>query len=176
MRRLVVCSLLIGYWATGCGRRNGPIQEPGIIDLLQLVAEHKQVGKESPDFQTMLYTFVRDGQKHQTITLQANSKVPLPRLVMPAHATLTFALTMPFNLGDGAVARVYFRCGKNDDLLFEHLLDPARRREDRSWQEVSIDLSAYAGRSGEIVLQASGETGELTGDWICWGDPKIRIR
>jgi hypothetical protein len=165
--------LWLAFCAAGCGAaRNHPARETDTIDLLSLFP----APAGTVDSGARLYTFVRGGEERRTVTLQADSKVSLCRLSIPARAMLTFALAMPFNLGDGATARVYFRSGEGESLLFERSLDPAGRREDRDWREVSIDLSRYAGRSGELVLQASAASGELTGDWIGWGEPQIRVR
>lgn len=171
--RRIVCILVGGLFLLGCG---GPIrqtQTSGSIDLLPLAAG--LVPTQPANGQPMIYAFARGGVERQAITLQADSKVPLHPLIIPAHATLAFALAMPFNLGDGAMARVFLRCKEGEFLLMERRLDPARKREDRNWYEATIDMGAYAGKQGQIVLQASTDTGESTGDWIGWGDPRILL-
>ena len=43
-----------------------------------------------------------------------------------------------------------------------------------AWREVRLDLSGHAGHEVWIVL-AVREEGERRGDWLLWGDPRIRI-
>jgi len=53
-------------------------------------------------------------------------------------------------------------------------VDAARRPEDCRWREVSVDLSAWAGRPIDVVLRVTGPAQakpepELAG----WGDPRV---
>ncbi len=171
-RRLLAGILLLGGLVSGCSEHIANSPKPGMIDLMPPVTAPGQ--PPSTGIQTM--AFARNGLERQAIILQADAKVPLRPMLIPAHATLAFALAMPFDLGDGAMARVYFRSREGEFLLMEHRLDPARKREDRQWFEVSLDLENYAGKQGEIVLQASADTGDSTGDWIGWGDVQICTR
>ena len=43
-----------------------------------------------------------------------------------------------------------------------------------AWREVRLDLSGHAGHEVWIVL-AVREEGERRGDWLLWGDPRIRV-
>jgi len=171
---LAVFILLLGCIGSGCGGPSDPAQVPATINLLSLAA--KQNLTQPSNAQLMIYAFARGGVERQTLTLQADSKIALPSIVIPARATLNFALAMPFNLGDGATARVFFRCKEGEFLLMERRLDPSRKQEDRSWYDASLSLDSYAGKQGQIVLQASADTGDSTGDWIGWGDLEIRVR
>lgn len=40
------------------------------------------------------------------------------------------------------------------------------------WQAVRVDLAPYRGRSVRITL-AARETGDRSGDWLLWGDPRV---
>ncbi|MGC8668121.1 MAG: hypothetical protein ACP5VE_08415 [Chthonomonadales bacterium] len=45
----------------------------------------------------------------------------------------------------------------------------------KKWEELSADLSAYAGREVRLRLIADvGPADNSTADWACWGDPVIR--
>ena len=50
-------------------------------------------------------------------------------------------------------------------------------REDAlaGWRNVRVDLSAYRGRTVWVSL-ASRETGDRSGDWLLWADPRIVVK
>jgi hypothetical protein len=43
------------------------------------------------------------------------------------------------------------------------------------WREVRLDLAPYAGRTIWVVL-AAREAGDAAGDWLLWGDPRVRAK
>lgn len=61
------------------------------------------------------------------------------------------------------------------DVLLSKTLDPLTRVPDREWIPLDVDLSKYAGRDTEIVLETRGF--EPTGDPMraLWGNPAITV-
>ncbi|MBI4481703.1 MAG: hypothetical protein HY652_02310 [Acidobacteria bacterium] len=121
----------------------------------------------------LIFEFARGGLNRRTLTLIANSEVRFTIERIQSGDRLRFGLAMPFNLGDGAQARVLFQSGARSRMLFQRDLDPARRREDRSWSEVDVPLKDCTGEQGELVLQAQNATGDFTGDWIGFAEPEV---
>lgn len=68
---------------------------------------------------------------------------------------------------EGGVA---FRITIDDKSLLEESLNPAVREADRTWRDVLIDLSAYAGENLDLYLKTD------SGSSPAWGDPAVVIR
>jgi hypothetical protein len=49
------------------------------------------------------------------------------------------------------------------------------RKQASTWREVRVDLAPYQGRTVWMVL-ASRDRGTQRGDWLLWGDPRIRVK
>ena len=60
-------------------------------------------------------------------------------------------------------------------LVYRQGCVPISRREDRSWVPVDVDLSEFAGKGRELVLETRGyeETGEPGQAW--WGTPAVSV-
>ena len=56
-------------------------------------------------------------------------------------------------------------------LRYERL---TREQAQAGWRAVRFDLSAYRGRSVWLTL-AARETGDRSGDWLLWGDPRVIV-
>ncbi len=59
--------------------------------------------------------------------------------------------------------------------IFKKYIDPKSRAEDRRWFDESIALSAYSGRSIELIIKTSaGPRGDTGYDWAGWSGLSIR--
>ena len=76
---------------------------------------------------------------------------------------------------------VLFRFGVSDgrdyfELLNQHV-DPRHNANDRAWQPVDIDLSAYAGQQVDLVFNTNAslprQGDNANYDFAVWGDPAI---
>jgi tetratricopeptide (TPR) repeat protein len=70
--------------------------------------------------------------------------------------------------GDGVTFEVF---ANRDRLFLEHLpLDQAKE----GWHEREVDLAAYVGQTIHLSLATTpGPTGDITGDWAAWGEPRL---
>jgi tetratricopeptide (TPR) repeat protein len=70
--------------------------------------------------------------------------------------------------GDGATFEVFVDGAR---VFLEHLpVEQARE----GWHEREVDLSQYAGQTVQLSLATTpGPTGDVTGDWAGWGEPRL---
>lgn len=83
--------------------------------------------------------------------------------IEPRFATWSDGVEFGYGVGDAA--------GNPRDvaLTFERI--PGKRVS--PWRKVRIDLAPFAGRTMWVIL-ASREGGKRSGDWLLWGDPRLR--
>jgi hypothetical protein len=85
-----------------------------------------------------------------------------------------------FDQGDGAWAGLAVRYDGREESLFRQYMNPNPKGRGFVWQEVKLDLSAYAGKAVELVLTCRNSPGNTTiADWLNWRDirlesPKLR--
>lgn len=123
-----------------------------------------------------LYDFVRDRIYKRSLVTIAESRVRFLLPAIPPAAELRGYVGMPFNLGDGALAELSLVQEGRTHLLLSRYMDPARRRVDRNWIPITVDLAPFAGRPAEIVFSARSPSGDLIGDWIGWAEPVVGQR
>ena len=110
--------------------------------------------------------------QHPPSTITYSIKVPKGRSVFRAGLGMT-----PDSWdkgGDGVefVVAVETR-GERLELLQRYIdpkADPALRR----WNDIEVDLSAYAGKEVKLsLITGPGPKGDLDNDWAVWGAPRI---
>jgi arylsulfatase A-like enzyme len=94
---------------------------------------------------------------------------------VPRAARLVLSAGIPgrHHLEPGVEFVVNVRQRGSETTVLSRLVDPANRAEDRRWIPLEADLSGYAGRGVEIVLETRGfeTTGDV--DRAFWGTPTI---
>jgi arylsulfatase A-like enzyme len=94
---------------------------------------------------------------------------------VPRAARLVLSAGIPgrHHLKAGVEFVVNVRQGGSETTVLTRLVDPANRAADRRWVPLEADLSRYAGRDVEIVLETRGfeKTGDV--DRAFWGTPTI---
>jgi hypothetical protein len=79
--------------------------------------------------------------------------------------------TMP---GDG----VLFSVGVSDGMAYDEMLsltlNPFANASDRRWNDISLDLSPYAGETVDVIFNTrSGPQDDRNGDFAAWGEPRV---
>lgn len=107
-----------------------------------------------------------------------------PTLFVHAGAQVTWTLTLtqpsvlrfemgqaPQSLGWGGDGPTFEVWVEGERIFLEHLgIEQARE----GWHEREVDLSPYAGQTIRLSLATTpGPTGDVTGDWAGWGEPRI---
>jgi hypothetical protein len=141
-----------------------------------LFARFDTAKKSSKDIKKL--EFERGGQKLETMVTLARTSIAWP-LEIPAQNPRFEALAaMPLPAGDGAVAVVQFAEGGRVVELARQVLEPRPKPQstaaDPGWKLVSVDLSKFAGRRGELIVSTDpGPKGDGIADWIGWADARI---
>jgi hypothetical protein len=81
--------------------------------------------------------------------------------------------------GDGVQFRVGVSDGHNYTDLVKILVDPLDNASDRRWNNVTLDLSPYAGETVDVIFNTDpGLPGhnDVRNDLALWGDPRIVVR
>jgi hypothetical protein len=174
---IVAVVVLVGaaaWWYFRSGRENVA------IDLVQQFPSAKQ---QPAGADTFAVTDVKiNGESKRAITTKnmAGTRITW-KITVPDNGWLKVNLgiledgwKMP---GDG----VDFRIGISDLKTYDELLaltvNPFNNASDRRWNEISLDLSQYAGETVELIFNTrSGPKDDRNGDFAAWGEPRIVIR
>ena len=82
--------------------------------------------------------------------------------------------TMP---GNGVLFSIGVSDTKTYDELLSLTINPFNNASDRRWNELSLDLSQYAGETVELIFNTrSGPADDRNGDFAAWGEPRIVVR
>ena len=104
------------------------------------------------------------------------------KVTPPPDSWLSTSLALKPEVWDKPGDGVLFRIGISDGRTYEELLnrhvDPANVQADRGWIPVSIDLSAYGGRSVDLIFNTNsslpGKGDDTRNDDAVWASPEIR--
>jgi len=94
---------------------------------------------------------------------------------VPKAARLVLAAGIPgrYHFGPAVEFLVNVRQRGTEKTVLSRLVDPANRDTDRRWVPLEADLSGYAGRGVEIVLETRGFETSPAVDRAYWGTPTI---
>jgi len=146
----------------------GPLTaENGSPGLLAIAAAKGVKGLGQPIQQAFLFSFVRDGQRRDTLLLLAGAAFETDEVQPPGSSRCVSLLAaMPFNLGDGAILKISVRDGGTLHQILERPLDPAHIRADRAWVPIRFDIPAGLQRPRLLFEVSAGARGDGTGDWV----------
>jgi len=90
---------------------------------------------------------------------------------------LSFAAGIPPERHDKPAVEfvVKVRGDGKEDTVWTSLLDPLSRPAHRKWLPADVDLSRYAGRGREIVLETRGYDDDDDARKAFWGDPALNL-
>ena len=158
-------------------------RQPGTVRvdialLDRLDAAERRTSAETPD-QFSVADVALGGETRRAILARPHARLTWPVAIPPgARLELAFAIA-PGGREDGA-GGAQFRVSVSDGPQFAELLrrhvDPGRG--DRGWLTASIDLSSWAGRTVDLVLNtdpAPDYTGTTRSPAV-WGEPRIISR
>jgi hypothetical protein len=125
------------------------------------------------------------GESKRVIYMHPTSRLTFKHVAIPEDGWLTMSLGLKEEVWDKAgTDGVLFRFGISDGREYEELVnqhvDPVNAAGDRRWIPVSVDLSAYAGQSVDLIFN-TGSSVPGKGDNPAWdfaviGDPAIVVR
>jgi arylsulfatase A-like enzyme len=96
---------------------------------------------------------------------------------VPRQGHLVVAAGIPGRHQDASAVEflVHVRERGRERTVLSQLVDPANRAEHRQWIPLEADLSRYAGRGVEIVLETRGFDRQAIPDRAFWGTPTITV-
>jgi hypothetical protein len=170
----VVAVVALGaWWYVRSGRENVA------VDLIQQLPGAKVASSGDP-VTTGEVTINNETKRAITIKNVAGTRVTW-KVTVPDNGTLLTSLgmteqgwTMP---GDGVLFSVGVSDGKNYDELLSLMMNPFANAGDRKWNDISIDLSQYAGETVDVIFNTrSGPKDDRNGDFPVWGEPRVVVK
>lgn len=153
------------------------------VDLVAQFPTAKEM-RPSPDtFQVVEATIA--GETRQAILVKESSRLVYSVLV-PDNGELRVGLglleeawTVP---GDGVLFRILVGAGGNPEEVLNLVVNPYGNPSDRSWHDLSIDLSEYAGETIDLFFNTNASPDQRPpvdnrdGDLPVWGAPAVYAR
>jgi arylsulfatase A-like enzyme len=164
----------IALLALACSRSPEPVDLLGAADRL-VEASAADAGREA------VLAEARKGLRVDDVIHRGFPAGPPGRLRftldIPRGARLDFACAIDPRFHDRPGVEFVVKVGRDgrDDIVWSRLLDPISKREDRRWVEGHVDLSRFAGRSREIVLETHGYEQLHEAGQAFWGTPAVTI-
>jgi hypothetical protein len=172
---IVVAAIVVFYVV----RHNG--HETVVTDLVAAFPTATEK-KPSPDTFSVIDATIGGQQKRAIFTKDPSRLVYT--LNVPENAQLKVSLGLLEDgwktQGDGVLFRVLATpANGNQDELLNLDLNPFANPSDRSWHDLSIDLSEYAGETIQLFLNTNSsppgrpQRDDRAGDLAVWGAPRI---
>lgn len=176
----VVVVLALGWWVW---QRNKGANVA--VDLLAQfpVAEKRSTGQLETVFGIQDVSI--KGEARRVIYMHPNSRLTYKHVAVPEDGWLTMNLALKEDVwdkqdSDGVVFRFGVSDGREYEQLVDQHVDPAHNAGDRRWIPISVDLSAYAGQSVDLIFNTAsspkGAGDNVSWDWAVLGDPAIIVR
>jgi hypothetical protein len=170
---LVVLVGLGAWWILHSKRENVS------VDLIQQFAGAKQ--QPGPESFSVSDVKINDETK-RSIAVQnvAGTRITW-RVTVPDNGWLKTSLGIRENgwtvTGDGVEFAIGISDGKNYDELLRLTNNPFANASDRRWNDLSLDLSPYAGETVDVIFNTrSGPKDDRNGDFAVWGEPRIVVQ
>lgn len=164
----LLCLVAVLVVAGVIAMKRPPAPQTAIAGLPQLLemAESQGIERWSPDaLGIFLYTFTRAGRLRESLVLLPDEAFEI-EIPTTAPDCVSVVVSMPYNLGDGAVLITSFDDGNVQQQAVRLVLDPAHVREHRAWLPVQFELPRN--RSG-LRLRfevGAGIRDDWTADWV----------
>jgi hypothetical protein len=120
------------------------------------------------------------GETRRVIYMHPTSRLTYKHVAIPEDGWLTAYLAIKEDVWDKTDSDgVEFRFGVSDGREYEELVkqhvNPATVAGDRRWIPISVDLSAYAGQSVDLIFN-TGAGANNAWDWAVIGEPAVIVR
>jgi hypothetical protein len=158
------------------GRRRGPARR--ILSSLEQVQSRVDRREYYPDYSrfatpTGTPVFFPTTEK-EILTQIGGSEAVIPLGIIPPGAQLRFDISWMYDHGDGGWAELRMRAGENETVLLRRYMRPNPPGKGLTWEAVSLELKAFQGQIGELILRCYNNPGANTvADWLNWRDLAI---
>lgn len=175
---LILIGVAIAAAAAYFWLRSG--REHVAVDLVSQFASAKRK-QPSPEVFTQESATI-GGVSHPAIETSQPSRITY-NLTVPEKGMLKVSLgilekgwTME---GDGVLFRIGVSTGGRYDELLSLVIDPFHNAGERSWRDLSIDLSEYAGENVDLIFNTNPgppPSDNRNGDFAAWGAPRVVVQ
>lgn len=153
---------------------------PPAVALASMLAEAEK--RPTPEGFSLKQVTIGD-ETRRAVSVPAASRLTF-RVVVPKDAWLRTAIAIEPQAwqqeGDGVLFRIAVSDGRTYDPLLQQHVDPYTVAADRRWIPVTIDLSAYGGRSVQVIFSTNTslpqQGDDARGDLPLWGEPAIYLK
>jgi hypothetical protein len=152
------------------------------VDLIDAFPTAKDKRPTPENFEVINATI--NGETHRAIHPKDPSRI-IWSVTVPENAWLYVDIGLLEQAwameGDGVLFMVGVSDGKTFDDVLSLVVNPFGNPNDRKWQPLKIDLSAYAGKTVDLIFNTRSSPPEpprddRNGDLAVWGDPRIVTR
>jgi hypothetical protein len=166
---------IAGYlWLTWAG-------DPGGIDLVEAFRAAEKRTPLDPGAAFSIDPQTIKGETKRSIYAHPPSRITFHDVAVPAHARLEVFLAIKEEAWPKGTDGVYFRVGVSDDAGYKDLIqrhvDPYRVEADRGWIPIALDLSAYGGKTVDVIFNTQeslpGLVPNALFDFAVFGAPRI---
>jgi hypothetical protein len=153
------------------------------VDLVEQFASAKDKRPNPETFEVVDATIADDTRR--AILVKASSRLVYSVLVPDdgelrlGIGLLESAWTVP---GDGVLFRILIGAGGPQEEVLNIVVNPFGNPNDRSWHDLSIDLSEYAGETIDLFFNTNASppsvppVNDTNGDLAVWGAPGVYAR
>ncbi len=149
-------------------------EERGVFDLLaQLPAA--RVERQEAGEPVRRHLAKIDGDERLCLFAHPRSRLSWA-VDIPPGSRLRASLALDPLCLDWGGQGAWFKVLVNGDERFRCYLDPKSNVADNRWHEIVVDLTTEAGRRVELTLVTEPHgSGDLTGVWALWAQPRVEI-
>jgi len=156
-------------------------EPPLVADLVQQFPQAVQKSNLPLDRAFAVTNVTINGETKPAILARSSSRITW-HIRPPADAWFTAYIALDPRAwaleGDGVQFRVGVSVDRSYDEPLKLLVDPRHVEGDRRWIPIAVDLSPYADRQVELILNTDAgldRNSTPDNDESLWGAPKIRI-
>lgn len=122
--------------------------------------------------------FLVDAQRRHVIFEHPRAKLTYNEISIENETRLRFGIALSQRClewgGHGVRFRVLVSHNGDKHEVFDHVINPKLRPEDRCWHDFEVSLSAFGASTVSIsFLTDPDESGDLTGAWAGWSRPHL---
>jgi hypothetical protein len=174
----VVLAVGVAWFALGLGG-GGDLR----VDLVEQFASAKDKRPNPETFEVVDATIANDTRRailaKNSSRLVYSVQVPDDGELRVGIGLLESAWTIP---GDGVLFRILIAAGGPQEEVLNIVVNPYGNPNDRSWHDLSIDLSEYAGETIDLFFNTNASppsqppVNDTNGDLAVWGAPGVYAR
>jgi hypothetical protein len=113
-----------------------------------------------------IYAFTRQGRMRETLVLLPGAVFSTMVLTPGSRRCVSMFAAMPFNLGDGAVLRIFIADETRERQAIELNLDPAHIRAHRAWTPIRFEIPQGMDHFTLRFEVNPGPRGDGVADWM----------